>query len=85
MDAKITMSFDAGVIDKAKEYAANNGMSLSRLTEVLLRKVVAGNYRNIEDMPVADWVSMVSEGEVEYVTRPRSRKNLKEEYYKGKK
>jgi hypothetical protein len=85
MDAKITMSFDAGVIDKAKEYAANNGMSLSRLTEVLLRKVVAGNYRNIEDMPVADWVSMVSEGEVEYRTRSRSRKAIKDEYYKDKK
>ncbi len=85
MDAKITMSFDASVIDKAKEYAANNGMSLSRLTEVLLRKVVAGNYRNIEDMPVADWVSMLSEGEVEYHTRARSRKTLKDEYYKGKK
>lgn len=85
MDAKITMSFDASVIDKAKEYAENHGMSLSRLTEVLLRKVVAGNYRNIEDMPVSDWVSMVSEGEVEYHTRSRSRKKLKDEYHNDKK
>jgi len=85
MDAKITMSFDASVIDKAKEYAENHGMSLSRLTEVLLRKVVAGNYRNIEDMPVSDWVTMVSEGEVEYHTRSRGRKKLKDEYYNGKK
>lgn len=85
MDAKITMSFDAAVISKAKEYAESQGMSLSRLTEVLLRKVVAGEYRNIEDMPIADWVTMVSEGEVEYHTRSRSRKKLKNEYYNNKK
>jgi hypothetical protein len=38
MDCKITLSFDESVIQKAKKYAANNDISLSRLTEFLLKK-----------------------------------------------
>jgi hypothetical protein len=85
MDAKITLSFNATIIDKAKAYAESQGISLSRLTEILLRKATAGGYRNIEDIPVADWVSTVSEGEAEYITTPRKRKDLKDEYFKSKK
>ena len=85
MDAKITLSFDANIIDKAKHYAESQGISLSRLTEILLRKATAGGYRNIEDIPVADWVNTVSEGEAEYITNPRKRKDLKDEYYNRKK
>jgi len=85
MDAKITLSFDAQIIETAKEYAYQQGISLSRLTEVLLRKVVAGNYRDIEDMPIADWVMQVSEGEVEYQTKAKKRKTMKDEYFNSKK
>jgi hypothetical protein len=85
MDAKITLSFDANIIDKAKHYAESQGISLSRLTEILLRKATAGGYRNIEDIPVANWVNTVSEGEAEYITTPRKRKDLKEDYFKSKK
>jgi Family of unknown function (DUF6364) len=84
MDAKVTLSFNAGVIDEAKKFAEGHGISLSRLTEVLLKKAVAGNYKSIEDMPIADWVSMVAEGNAEYVTKPRKRSALKEEYFKSK-
>jgi hypothetical protein len=84
MDAKVTLSFDANIIDRAKHYAENQGLSLSRLTEILLRKATIGGYRNIEDIPVSDWVTMVSEGEAEYAT-PRKRKDMKEEYFKSKK
>ncbi len=84
MDAKVTLSFNANVIEKAKIYAEEQGISLSRLTEILLRKATSGSYKNIEDIPVADWVSMVSEGESEYITT-RKRKDLKEAYYNSKK
>ena len=84
MDAKVTLSFDANIIDKAKHYAENRGISLSRLTEILLRKATAGGYTNIEDIPVADWVTTVSEGEAEYIT-PRKRKAVKDEYHNRKK
>ncbi len=85
MDAKVTLSFDASIIDRAKQYAENKGISLSRLTEILLRKATAGGYRNIEDIPVADWVHTVSEGEAEYISAPRKRKDMKDEYYKTRK
>ncbi|MFZ1369545.1 MAG: DUF6364 family protein [Ferruginibacter sp.] len=85
MDAKITLSFDESVIKKAKKYAENNNISLSRLTEFLLRKVTSSSYQSLEDLPIADWVNVVAEGEVEYQTRPKKNKDLKDEYFKSKK
>ena len=85
MDAKVTLSFDEEVIKKAKRYAGNNNISLSRLTEYLLRKVTSHNYQSLEDLPIASWVSAVAEGEVEYKTKPRSNKSLKKEYFRSKK
>ena len=85
MDAKITLSFDETVIKKAKRYAENNNISLSRLTEFLLNKVSNNSYQSLEDFPIADWVSEVSEGEVEYQTKTKKNKDLKAEYFKSKK
>jgi len=84
MDAKVTLSFDASIIEKAKKFAEKNGISLSRLTEILLRKAVSGNYTTIEDMPISDWVNAVAEGDPQYVTKPRSRKALKDEFFASK-
>lgn len=84
MDSKITLSFDENVIKKAKKYAERNNISLSRLTEFLLRKVTIGNYQSLEDIPIADWVNEVAEGEVTYLTKPRKRSELKQEYFKSK-
>ncbi|MEO7049053.1 MAG: DUF6364 family protein [Ferruginibacter sp.] len=85
MDAKITLSFNKSVIESAKEYADKNNVSLSRLTEFLLSKVTSGSYKSLEDLPISDWVGMVSEGEVEYQTKARKNKDLKNEYFKSKK
>ena len=85
MDAKITLSFDESVINKAKRYAEDNNISLSRLTEFLLNKVTSSNYKSLEDFPISDWVSMVSEGKAEYLTKPRKSKDLKAQYFKSKK
>ena len=85
MDAKITLSFDESVISKAKAYAEANNISLSRLTEVLLRKLTAKNYANLDDLPVSDWVNMVAEGEVEYRKTPKSKKDMKDEFYSSNK
>jgi len=85
MDAKITLSFDESVIKKAKRYADDNNISLSRLTEFLLRKVTSSNHQSLEDLPISDWVSIVAEGEVEYQTKTKKNKELKAEYFKSKK
>lgn len=85
MDAKVTLSFDAAIIEKAKQFAEDNNTSLSRLTEFLLRKVTSSHHKSLEDLPISDWVSIVSEGRAEYITRPKKSKQLKAEYFKSKK
>lgn len=83
MDAKITLSFDKSVIEQAKQYAESQNISLSRLMEFLLRKITSGNYQSLEDFSVSEWVSQVAEGDAEYITRPRSRKSLKNEFFES--
>lgn len=85
MDAKITLSFDEAIAKKAKKFAKENNISLSRLTELLLRRVVETPYSTIDKMPVSDWVSELAEGKVEYRTKPRKRKEMKDEFFTKKK
>jgi len=85
MDSKITLSFDKEVIQEAKKYAEDNNISLSRLVEFLLRKTTSGQYSSMEDYPIADWVRQVAEGPVEYQTRKKTRKDLKDEFFSSKK
>jgi len=85
MDAKITLSFDKNIIDKAKAYADKNNISLSRLTEFLLSKIVNKQYHSLEDLPISDWVSAVAEGAVEYETKAKKKRDLKDEFFNSKK
>lgn len=85
MDAKITLSFDEGIIKKAKQYADANGISLSRMIEFILRKMTSSHYTTMEEYPVADWVQQLAEGEATYQTKGRSRKKSKAEFYNSKK
>lgn len=84
MDSKITLSFDRSVIEKAKSFADDNNISLSRLTEFLLSKVVHSSYKSLDQLPVSDWISQVSDGEVEYTRASSSRKEMRKEYYNKK-
>lgn len=85
MDAKVTLSFNEEVIEKAKKFAESQNISLSRLTEFLYQKITSGNYKNLESLPVADWVNLLAEGETEYRTKARMRRSLKREYLKSRK
>ena len=85
MDAKVTLSFDREVIQKAKALAEAHNISLSRFLEYLLRKATCENYQELEDLPIADWVNEVAEGKAEYLTRPRSRKTLNREFFDSRK
>ena len=84
MDAKITLSFESTVIAKAKQFADDNNISLSRLTEFLSSKVTTTSYKSIDQLPVSDWISQVSEGEVEYQRASRKRKEMRKEFYNKK-
>lgn len=85
MDTKITLSFDKDIIERAKEFADQNNISLSRLTEFLYAQITSKNYKSLEELPIADWVTQVAEGEVEYKRTPSSRKSMKNEFFEGKK
>ncbi len=85
MDAKITLSFDQEVIQRAREFAATQNISLSRLVEFLLRRATADHFQGIEDFPIADWVNDVAEGRAEYATKPKTRKALKQEFFSSRK
>jgi len=85
MDAKLTLAFDQDVIERAKLFAEKHDISLSRLTEFLYRKLTESPYTNLEDLPISDWVHLVAEGEIEYKTQAKSRKDLKDEYFSSKK
>ncbi len=84
MDAKITLSFNRETIDKAKKFAESQNISLSRLTEFLYRRITSGHYKSLEELPIADWVNSLAEGDPEYKTKPRSRKSMKNEFFKSK-
>lgn len=84
MDSKITLSFDKDIIEQAKTFAASQDISLSRLTEFLYRQITSGQYKDLEELPVADWVNMIAEGDVEYKSKQSSRKSLKHEFLSKK-
>ena len=79
MDTKVTLHFDKEVIEKAKEFAAANNISLSRLTEFLYRQITSGNYKTLEEFPVNNWVNQIAEGEAVY--KKRNRKDTKNEFF----
>jgi hypothetical protein len=85
MDAKVTLSFDKEIIEKAKNFAETQNISLSRLTEFLYRQIISGKYKSLEDLPISDWVLQVAEGKAEYKTRQRSRKSMKKDFFDSQK
>lgn len=84
-DAKITLSFNKDVIERAKQYAEDHNMSLSRLMEMLLDKITSNRYASLEDFPIADWVNEVAEGPAEYVKASKKNKRSKDIYRTRKK
>lgn len=85
MDSKVTLSFDKEVIRRAKEFAASQNISLSRLVELLLLRTTMEQYSSLEDIPIASWVRELSAGTIEYRTRKRGRKETKDEFFASKK
>lgn len=85
MDAKITLSFNSDAIANAKKFAEANNISLSHLTEFIYSQLSVNTYRSLDELPISEWVSMVSEGKAEYKTEEPTRKEIKTAYYKSRK
>lgn len=84
MNTKITLSFNKEIIEKAKEFAEQNNISLSRLTEYLYSQIISKDYKSLEELPVSDWIDFVAEGPIDY-KKSSSRKKMKDEFFEGKK
>ncbi|MBS1917340.1 MAG: hypothetical protein JST87_13765 [Bacteroidetes bacterium] len=84
MDAKITLSFDAQVIKKAKQLANDSGLSLSRYMEVMLRYAADTKYNSIEEMPISAWVMDISKGKGVYPSKKRTRAQLKKNFFESR-
>ena len=85
MDAKVTLSFNEDIINKAKKFADDQNISLSRLTEFLYQQITSGHYKSLEELPVSDWVLKLAEGQAEYKTKSKRRKALRDQFFKSKK
>ena len=85
MDTKLTLSFDEAIIIKAKNFAERNNISLSRMIEHLLGKVVEKPYQSLDEFPVSDWLNIVAEGKAIYQTKKPKKISLNDEFFASKK
>jgi Family of unknown function (DUF6364) len=61
MDSKLTLKLDKSVIERAKQYAYKNKMSLSRLIEAYLDSITRQKSQDIEITPFVDSLSGIIE------------------------
>ena len=66
MNTKLTLSLDQAVIERAKEYAKSNKISLSRLIESYLASLVNKKTGDVEITPLVDSLSGVIELDENY-------------------
>lgn len=88
MDAKVTLSFDAEIIERAKILCDELGISLSRFTEIVYSKALEmGRPASIEELPVSAWVNAIAEDSATYHSpaRKKSRAELKQEFFESRK
>ena len=75
MDSKLTLKLDENVIDRAKKYASNKKMSLSRLIENYLDSLTREQNQEFEISP---FVKSISTGKS--IPLNEDLKNLREDY-----
>ncbi len=60
MDTKLTLKLNKGVIEKAKEYASNKKMSLSRIIESYLQSLTSENEDS--ELEISPFVKSIATG-----------------------
>lgn len=60
MDTKLTLKLNQHIIEKAKEYASNKKMSLSRIVEAYLQSLTSEN--DTSDFEISPFVKSISTG-----------------------
>lgn len=77
MNAKLTLSLDKEVIEKAKAYAKEQGISLSKMLENYLKVVTSKTERDKDEIEISPFVKSLAVPGLKY----RTDKQIKEEYY----
>jgi len=60
MDTKLTLKLNKGVIEKAKKYASNKKMSLSRIIEAYLQSLTSENENS--EFEISPFVQSIATG-----------------------
>ncbi|MBA3985982.1 MAG: hypothetical protein H0X63_05285 [Flavobacteriales bacterium] len=60
MDTKLTLKLNQEIIEKAKQYASNKKMSLSRLVEAYLNSLTSSN--ESKDFEISPFVKSIATG-----------------------
>lgn len=80
MDTKLTIRLNKGVITKAKEYAQEHQISLSKLIESYLDSITKQDKTNNEISPLVESLSGVIQLEKDYDYKKDYSDFLKEKY-----
>lgn len=60
MDTKLTLKLNQEIIEKAKKYAADKKLSLSRIVESYLQSLISENHNN--DFEISPFVKSIATG-----------------------
>jgi hypothetical protein len=74
METKLTLKLDKSAINSAKEYAANNNRSLSKVVDACLRALVSENIQKKEYPPLVKKLSgVISEDDLKRLSKEDDR------------
>ena len=62
-------------IKKAKDFAEQHNVSLSKLTEFIYLRLGNKKYDTHDEMPISEWVNMVADGEIKYDSKTSALSN----------
>jgi hypothetical protein len=80
MDTKLTLRLRKSVIERAKEYAHNHRISLSKMIEIYLESVTASKIKEDEITPLVESLSGVIELDKDFDYKTEYADHLTEKY-----
>jgi len=80
METKLTLRLKKSVIEKAKEYAHNHSISLSKMVEIYLESVTASREKEVGTTPLVESLSGVIELESDFDYKKEYSNYLTEKY-----
>ncbi len=80
MNAKLTLRLRKNIIERAKQYARNHKISLSKMIEIYLESITSTNKKETEITPLVESLSGVIELEQDFDYKKEYSNYLTEKY-----